>query len=564
MAKRFATMFFIMIGVVIFLISTFLLVLFLAPGMPIFGLKYILVNTHAVNTGKVKIVDVFQAKYNSSNFSGSIIVNSEEVPVHVEFTAAGRDYYYQYFDNFSGITNSSIIDPSIEILRDENGNAVFNVNSYDTFVFQNGNSLRYIKLFIPLANISVTDVAGKQQYIYGDADPGASLKYTTDLTINADNASVYFYSNDKDRAAAFNKVAIKTTGNIFYNNTHVKALEYVYETNQSIKISSSLVANVDARSYTLTSHAGRIIAERELAGDLSATTTTGDVLVNKCVNLKVRSELGDVVPCYNNRGIQVSGVVDIESKAGSVEIDTVSGLGENKINLGSGSVKIKKINNGHISTHRGAIEIKSVNNLIITSNVGNVFVEEALTAVDVNTVRGKIVLGAEGMVLNAPKAVSTLGKVSVVDASGSVYISTVSGDVEFVNKNSDNIQIYAGGKLNATNLKGIVDISAAETAYLSFVNILNETTITAKQSCTYIKIEALNTARTSIDYLCVGNPVSIFEANNTGYATYSLYDSQKYLVNENSSAAEFRVIGDSANGESNATVDIYFNRNTEF
>ena len=148
MAKRFATMFFIMIGVVVFLLSAFLLVLFLAPGMPVFGIKYITINTHGVNTGKVRIIDTFQRKYGNTTFSGSIVVNSQEVPVIVEFAASGQDYFYQYYDNYSGITTSTIQDPSIEITRDAQGNAVFNVSSYETYVFQNANSSRYIKLFI--------------------------------------------------------------------------------------------------------------------------------------------------------------------------------------------------------------------------------------------------------------------------------------------------------------------------------------------------------------------------------------------------------------------------------
>ena len=564
MAKRFATMFFIMIGVVVFLLSAYILVLFLAPGASVFGIKYIMVNTHAVNTGKVRITETFRQKYGDTNFSGSIIVNSSEVPVIVEFTESGYEYYYQYYDNYSGITKSSIQDPSIVVERDNDGNAVFTVKSYESFIFQNGNSQRFIKLFIPLANISVSDYAGKQQFIYGDADPGAEGKYSTDLIINSVKADVQFYKSDADRAPAFDLLKIKTTGNVIYNGTHVKAMTFEFETNKTIKVSSSRVNIVDAKNYTLVSTSGRILAERELSGNLSAETKNGNIIINKCANLKVRTDLGDIVSCFKERGIQISGVVDIVTNAGSVEIDSILGTGQNNIKTGSGSVVIRKINNGTIATHRGSVTIKSVNNVVISTNMGSVDIEEALTSVDVTTKRGKIQLGAEGMVLNSPKANSYLGDVSIIDASGTVFISTIESDINFVNKNSDNIEINAGGKLTAKNLKGLITMTLSGESYLEFSNISNATKLLLNDSCKFVKIDALSVVRSKLNYMIVGKPASIYESNNAGYATYSLIDSKNYLTNDNKSGILFEVIGISAEGNASAKVDVYFNKSNEY
>jgi len=564
MAKRFATMFFIMIGVVVFLLSAFLMVLFLAPGVQIFGIKYISVNTHGVNTGKVRIVDKFQELYGTSAFSGSVVINSDEVPVIVEFSESGQDYYYQYYDNYSGITNSTFDDPSISIVRDANGNAILTVNSFETFVFQNANSTRYLKLYVPLANISVNDGAGKQQYIYGSADPGASLRYTKNLTINSENAEISFYKNDASRAPAFNNVSIKTTGNIHYNNVHIKAMNFKFETDDTILVSSSLYTIVDAQSYDLNSTNGKVICQRELSGNLTATTKNGNIEVNRCKNLTINTELGDVVSCYDNRGIEIRGIVDIKTNAGSISISSIAGTGQNKIETGSGSVEIDKILNGTITTHRGAVALKSVNNITISTNMGNISVEEVLDSIDVSTKRGKIEIGAESMTVANVKASSTLGKVSVIDASGTVYIDTVSSDINFVNKNSQNIQIYAGGKLNAQNLKGIVSISAAETANLEFDTISNDTKVLLKESCSYVKIEATSVSRNELNYFVYGNPASIYESNNTGYATFSLFDSEKYLYNENVGKIKFEVIGDTKTGATTAVVDIYFDSSTDY
>ena len=57
MAKRFTPVFFITLAIAVLCVAIFTLVLFMAPGMSVFGLKYISVNTHVVNQ-KFKISDV--------------------------------------------------------------------------------------------------------------------------------------------------------------------------------------------------------------------------------------------------------------------------------------------------------------------------------------------------------------------------------------------------------------------------------------------------------------------------------------------------------------------------
>lgn len=560
MAKRFATMFFIMIGVVIFLLSAFLLVLFLAPGVSVFGIKYISINTHGVNTGKIKITSTFNQKYGNTNFSGTVIINSSEVPVYVDFAEAGRDYYYEYYDNYSGITKSTFEDPSIIVERNDNGDAVLTVKSFETFAFENANSKRYVKVYIPLANISVSDYAGKEQYIYGDSDPGEQNKYQTSLIINAGAAPVSFSKSDSDRAPAFKRVAISTTNNISYNGCHIKAMTFAFETNKSIRITAGLTSNVDAKSYELVSNSGNILVNREVKGDLSAKTRNGNIQLFRCNNLSIDTELGDVYSCIENMKIEVKGIVNIKTTAGSITINKILGDGQNKIETGSGSVSINSMKNGTVSTHRGSVNIKSVNDVVISSNMGNISVEEVLKSIDVSTKRGKVMLGGEGMILKSPKVSSHLGKIKVINASEKVYIETISSDIEFVNGDSTDIEIHAGGKLAASNLKGLINMSLNETADLEFDDISKTTKILLKDGCSYVNINALNTVKDDLYYLLYGNPVSIYEANNTGYATYSLFGSKEYFIGENTDGVIFEILGDNQTGASSAKVDIYFNK----
>ena len=564
MAKRFATMFFIMVGVVVFLLASFFMVLLIAPGFNIFGIKYIVINTHGLNTGKVRITDVFKQKYGNADFSGSVIINSTEVPVIIEFAEAGQDYYYQYYDNYSGITKSTFDDPSILVERDAKGNAVLTVKSFESFLFQNANSTRFIKLFIPLANISVTQYPGKQQYIYGEADPGAANKYQTNLEINCDTASVTFYNYDKTRAPAFNLLKIKTTGIVNYNGNQIKAMTFDFETNKTIRLGSSVVSIADAKNYNFKTSSGNIIAERELSGDLFASTVNGYISLNRCNNFTAKTELGNIFSCFDNRGIRINGIVDIDSKAGNIDIEQILGQGQNKIKTGSGNIKIESIKNGEISSHRGSVDIKSVSNMIISTNMGNVSIEEALESIEVTTKRGKIKLGGEGMILNSPKAISHLGKIEIIEAIGDVYLETISSDIKFINKNSQNIKIIAGGDLDAQNLKGLVDVIVCKTAYLEFDSISQESKVLMKETCSYVKIDALNTKRTNLYYLIAGKPASLYESNNTGYQTFSLIETKNFISGTNLNGIKFEVLGDSKDGNSNAKVDIYFDKSSNF
>ena len=149
MAKRFAGIFFITLGVAIACVITFVMVLLLAPGFSVFGLKYIAKGTHVVNE-----TCVIAEKMDGGNFSGSIRVEVEDVPIQVVFSQR-FSYQLEYYDNFNGLTNSKIDDPSIEFSKDADGTAVIKITSFKKFVYENQNSSRYLKLLIPSSIIVI-------------------------------------------------------------------------------------------------------------------------------------------------------------------------------------------------------------------------------------------------------------------------------------------------------------------------------------------------------------------------------------------------------------------------
>ncbi len=549
MAKRFATVFFIMIGVVVFLLSAYLMVLFLVPGAQIFGLKYITTDTHVVKEGGIL-----------STAPKTITINSSEVPVFVEFAENDQRYRYEYYDNYSGVTKSTIQDPSVDVDYVD-GDVVFTINSFESYLFQNNNSNRFFKILIPLSRISVTEYDGKPQNTYGDDDQyGAQYKYKTNLVINSNKSMVFFQTSDKDRTPAFDTLSVKTTGKITYG-CHVKAMTYKLETNSSIYVTSSYKDIVNAKNYDLVANSGKVLVSRVVEGDLTAKTKNGNIEFYSCKNLVATTDLGDVKCSVDGREAMVYGTANINTNAGNIKLDRIyDENNESFVKTGSGSVEINMLNDAKIYTHRGSVKINTLRKANIETNTGNIKVETAGSSINVVSKRGKVELGAEGMVLKNPTVKNNLGKVKIVNASGIVKVETISGDVEFVNGSSQNINIVAGGKLNATKLKGRVYVNASESVNLQFDSISNDVTLLLEDSCKSVYIDATNTLRSSINYNLYGSPATIYES--TGYSTFSLIKTGTNIVSDRvvQSNANLYISGDNDDYVSKAKIEVYFAR----
>lgn len=143
MGKRLATVFLIVLGVALAGVTIFTLTLFMAPGLSLFGVKYIAKGTHVVNESYV-----LTEKMEGGTFSGSVRIESGQVPISIVFSQKFA-YQVEYYDNYNGLTNSKFDDPSIEFLKDSDGTAVIKVTSFNKFIYENGNSSRWLKLYIP-------------------------------------------------------------------------------------------------------------------------------------------------------------------------------------------------------------------------------------------------------------------------------------------------------------------------------------------------------------------------------------------------------------------------------
>lgn len=490
MAKRFATIFFITIGIVLGCVSLFAVVLFMAPGFSIFGIKYIAKGTHIVSE-----TCIIAEKMDGGNFSGSIRVEVDDVPVHVVFSSR-FGYRVEYYDNYNGLTNSNFDDPSIKYEKDADGTAVIKITSFKKFVFENPNSTRYIKLLIPSSVVGGTNAGN------------------TNLKIVSKTSPVHFYDEVNDNYdPVFKNIEIETYGKIT-SSTKVTAETYKLKTINTINISDNQVETINANNYVLESTGGRICVNRDVAGDITATTKNSRIQILSCNNFIANSGYGDVYSASADKGIVINGSANIATTAGKVEIDSILGtLSKSIINTKTGNVNIKKAMDVEVTTTRGFVNIVSTRNSSVTTSSGSITIEEVTDRIIAKSRRGKVLLGGEENILYNPTVETTFGEVDIKSASGTVRVDTIDADVNFTNTDASDIAMNIGGNLTAINLVGLVDIEVSGTANLDFLQFTQRTSIVGTSSGSTIVVRMLNNEGSSFSYNLQGNDASLFEYN---------------------------------------------------
>ena len=185
--------------------------------------------------------------------------------------------------------------------------------------------------------------------------------------------------------------------------------------------------------------------------------------------------------------------------------------------------------------------------------MGKVTVEEVLTKVDIDTVRGNIELGGEGMTINNADVFSRLGNVNMNSASQAVRVETIRGNVSFVNTDSENITLISGGKVNAKGLTGAVYVSANKNSEIEFTTITKDSKIELGDGCKTCVVWALENSKDDTRYILKGSNVTRYTDNDNGTGTFSKMESSKEgLTNRlNGTEPEITVTG------KNADISVY-------
>ena len=540
MAKRFVTIFFIVMGITLFLITGFFGVLILAPGFQAFGLKYVTIGARKYDSGEVRVLEKMNdLGYNS--FTGTLKIEADEVPIEVYYHQ-GYDYYIRYYEDYSGFTRTDIDYPSMKISRDNLGNAVVKITGFKAWVFKNSNTKRFLKIYIPITGVSA-QFAGK-----------------TDLQIKANTSSITFskeLEGEEKRIPSFRTVDIETNGKVTFN-TKVKAINYKFTTDSSIIINKDGKDVVDATNYELESRLGRITVEKPVDGNLKATTKNYDIKLISCVNLTATSNYGDIICANSKNKINLSGMAYIKTKTGRVSLGKVNGGAKSEITTTSGRVSIDKILDADITTRAGSVRIDSVRNVNIETTTGKVVIEEVLGSADIDTHRGSIVLGGEGMTVKNIDVYSRIGRITVLSATENVKLITVKSNIDFTNTSSEKVDITCGGKLTAINLTGDVDLHSEKDAHIEFTDITEDTYVTFGDECKNVTIKALNNSKADIEYTISGEMVYRYEDNDNGTGTFSKLERRTKITNRlNGPEPNLDVSG------KNATILVYLKSSAE-
>lgn len=488
MAKRLLSIFFITLGIALACVVVFVLVLFLAPGLSIFGIKYIASGTHVVS-------ESYSIYEKIGDFNYSVRIETDEIPVYVVMSATSYSYDIEYYDNYNGLTNSNFDDPTIEYSKEADGTAVIKINSFKKFVYENRNSSRYVKLIIPASFVSNTK-SGE-----------------TDLTIISKSSNVSFSNEIATRVPYFRNIKIETNGKV-NNSSVILTKNYSLKTINAIKITDDIETNINATNYILNSTGGRIVVDREVAGNINATTKNARIQILSCNNFTANAGFGDIYSSRDDVGIIINGSANISTTAGVVKIDSILGTDEKStITTTSGNVDIKKAYDIDITTTRGFVTVNSARKINVTTSSGSITAQEATGSVHATTKRGKVNLGGENCVLYNPTVTSTYGRVSVISASGKVKIETIKADVEFINKDADNLSFSVGGNLTATKLIGAVKATVSGDATFNFTEFTENSTIVGTGENSTMVIYLLNNDKTTFSYNLAGNDASLFEYN---------------------------------------------------
>lgn len=490
MGKRLANVLLITLGVALSGVFIFTLVLFLAPGLSVFGVKYIASGTHVINDSYI-----LTEKMADGTFSGSIRIETDQVPISVVFS---QKYTYQvdYYDNYNGLTTSKFDDPSIEFSKDADGTAVVKVTSFKKFIYENNSSSRYIRLLIPSTIVGGTK-AGE-----------------TSLKIVSKSSSVSFVDEKEDNYDPhFRNLSIETSGKIS-TSTNVKVENYSLTTINAIKIGEDEIENINATNYILNSTGGKIVVDRPVSGDINATTKNARIQIVSCKNFVANSGYGDIYPARKDTPIKISGIANIQTTAGIVDIDTISGTTEKSIiKTKTGNVKLTNVQDLDLSTTRGFVRVVSGKNVNVSTSSGSITVETATESVIAKTKRGKVYLGGEQNKLYNPTVESTYGDVSVVSASGTVSITTIKADVTFVNKDASNHTFTVGGKFSAKKLIGAVTATIEGDADIDFAEFTQKSTITGLGANSLITLNMLNNDGSTFSYNLTATDVALWEYN---------------------------------------------------
>jgi len=459
MSKKIFAYIGIAIGCVLLFLVGSALIMFLAPGVEIFGIRYV-----AVGEGKYELP---KDKQVMPSFTGDIYIETVEVPTSVSF-AYISNVKVEYKQEFIGFTRTKRRDSYIEYeVKDNN----LHVITYDleTFVYSQKGALldmSYLKLYLP-QTLSNRNIFVKSK--------------NSNIQINANGSSVNKSYNFETNGL------ISVTGELIANSV-------AFTTRQAFTLDN----NIKSSNITIKGSSNDIKINQTGVENLNVELGAGNLYISNVKNLIFKSKTGSI-KTKNSQDIIVE-KIDAETYSGTIHIDKITGMETSTIKNTSGRIKLGTCNNISIESPRGSINIDSLKVGDISAGLGVVKISEVINSIELTGKSGYVYLGQDEKIINNPKVQITTGKIFVKNAMGSVDLKSSSNDVDLDAKSTSTVDIISGGSVFAKNIAGNINIDANGEVNISLEKLSGNVNINTKDKCKKVSVNMDSISRYNFNY----------------------------------------------------------------
>ena len=433
-------------------------VLMLAPGVEIFGIRYISADVRAFTDSKS--LDLDEVK--------DIYICSDTVKVNITYTNKYNSSV-SFCQNFQGFTKTKYDNASLNVYVDSEKNLHIETKEMQKWVYGNNESSSNF-LNIELASIYAMN---RSLNVYSNSG---------DITINGD--------------ATYKTFTVQTDKNLVITDS-IKADDVEISLGNSVNIDNK----ISAINYKLKSTGGGVNVTNDVVGDLVAQTKGGDIRFVSCNNLTA-STGGGSVRAYGEGFNTVRQSANIKTRGGDVYLGNVSTEKQNalcEVKSVSGDIYINAMKDGNITSDRGEILIETARAIIVNTKVGTANVKTIEEQIVVNGRNSDVFLGENGSV-NHAKVYTTTGKIKVSNTSGEVDLTSKHRSITLNNLSSEKINIYAGRAFTGENLKGEVTVYANGNINMNFAAITKDVTVSTGTKSNNVNINAGETSYLDVDY----------------------------------------------------------------
>ncbi len=447
------------IGIPLLLFFGIALILFLAPGVEIFGVRY-------VARG---IVD-FKKEESVDNFNGDIYINSFDVPVELVYSAM-PGIHVSFRQEYVGFTRTKAKQPSLSFKVEHDGNINISTTEIQKFIFASElNDAYYLTIRLP----------NNTKNIYVNSET-SSVKLS-----GAEGVTPRLEIATEGKLSVANKMTIETLK--FTTNSDVELGKNINLTNATIKTGNRYINIANG-----------------VTGDLNLTNTSGKIAFNECNNITVNTSSG-VVKSSTSKGAVVNGLANITTKSGSVSIDKILGTAERStITTKTGQIDINYVNDITIISNRGIVDLGQTRDLKIHGGAGEIKVDGVLDKAIIDSTNGKVTLGSEnGATINNPTVTTTTGKIYVYNTFGAVSLTSQNNLVYVKNSKglgATKFKLSAGRELTALNLEGEVNAYANGDVYMKFQSLTKDVTVSVGTKCRAVTIDAKCKMYNEVNYV---------------------------------------------------------------